>query len=383
MNIALVIFRADPARGGAERYTIDLAAALAGRGQRVTMASSTFARIPTGVEQVPLSASAPTRLGRYTRFLDALDGHLSAHRYDVVHAMLPVRRCDVYHPHAGVAAEAVAAGHLKHDSAVLRVLSRTANALNRKRNKFALVERQLLSGANRPIVLCLSEYIKQNLRRHYPDLPTDRLATLFNATDLHKFDPAARPGAGAEVRRRLGIADDKVVALIIAQDFARKGLREAVLATARVRDPRLVLVVVGKGKTDAYRDLARREGVADRVIFAGPTSDPYAFYRAADLFVLPTRHDPCSLVVLEALAMGVPVVSTRFNGACEIMTDGQHGSVLPDPHDVDAVAAALRRLLDDTDRKESAAACLALRPALAYSRHLDELLAIYERVRIG
>jgi UDP-glucose:(heptosyl)LPS alpha-1,3-glucosyltransferase len=379
LKIALVIFRTDPARGGAERYTADLAAALAKRGHEVARVSAEAGPAIDGVADVVLPASAATRRGRYLRFLDLLDANLTQPRYDVVHAMLPVRRCDVYHPHAGLAAEAIASGHRKHTSAVVRTAAAVANRLNRKRGAFAAVERELLTGANPPVVLCLSDYVKRTVLPHYPNLAR-RLATLFNAVDLAKFDPEARPQAGRELRQRLGIREDAVVALIIAQDFARKGLREAILATAAIADPRLALLVVGKQDPPAYRTLAEDRGVANRVVFAGATDDPYSFYGAADLFVLPTRHDPCSLVVLEALAMGVPVVSTIFNGACEIMTNGTHGFVLENPADVSALADAVRKTMDDDRRAAMAKACLALRPRLSYEAHLDALEEIYRRL---
>jgi UDP-glucose:(heptosyl)LPS alpha-1,3-glucosyltransferase len=197
---------------------------------------------------------------------------------------------------------------------------------------------------------------------------------------LERFNPAQRPEPRAELRQRLGLADEHVAALMIAQDFERKGLRDAIAALARVPGARLKLVVVGKQDPAAYRRFAEQQGVADRVIFAGRTDDPVAFYCAADFFVLPTRHDPCSLATLEALAMGLPVVSTAFNGACEIMTEGKHGFVLPDPADVDALADALRRLLNDMDRQAMAVACLSLRPQLAYERHVDAVIRIYESV---
>ena len=381
MNVALVILHADPARGGAERYTVDLAEALAARGHDVSVLASSFPGEMPGVRQVTLPARAATRLGRYRRFLDALDGHLGGRSYDVVHAMLPVRRCDLYHPHAGIAAEAVATGHLKYNSAAAQLASKVANRINVKRRAFAAVERELLTGPEAPVVLCLSEYVKRNTRKHYPRLDDARLATLFNAIDLEKFDPAKRPAARDEVRRRFGVADDHVVALMMAQDYLRKGLREAIGAVAAAGDARLRLVVVGKQDPAAYRRLAQQQGVGGQVVFAGRTDDPYAFYRAADCFVLPTRHDPCSLATLEALAMGVPVVSTAYNGACEVMQDGRHGFVLPDPADVPALAGALRRLLDDDARRAMAHACLALRPTLAYGRHVDELLRVYEAAR--
>lgn len=373
MKIALVILHADPTRGGAERYTVDLSAALVARGHEVSLIATSFRGELAG-HQVLLSAKAATRLGQYQTFLGALDAHLAGHSYDVVHAMLPVRGCDVYHPHAGLAAEAIVSGYEKYDGP-RRFLAKVTNRFNRRRVRFAAVERRLLDSADAPTVLCLSEYVKATLRRHYA-LPEQKLATLFNAVDLRKFDPGARPAAGEEIRLKFGLRADRVVALMIAQDYQRKGLAEAIQALP-TEDRRIVLLVVGKQPSAHYEQLARKCGVEQRVIFAGPTNDPYAYYRAADFFVLPTRHDPCSLVVLEALAMGVPVVSTAFNGASEIMTDGVHGFVMPDPRDVPGLRWRYYQMLDDSARGVMASACLALRPRLSHESHIDRLLAIY------
>jgi UDP-glucose:(heptosyl)LPS alpha-1,3-glucosyltransferase len=346
------------------------------------MLSATFAdSLDPRINRVPLTDSGATRLRRYLRFLDELDAHLASNRYDIVHAMLPVRRCDLYHPHAGVAAEAVAGGHLKHGSGVKQAFARLANAMNRKRQRFAAVERALLmrdGGRASPLVICLSEYIKATVRRHYP-LPERKLGTLINAVDLKKFDPVEAKSAGMAIRAKQGIRPDQVVALIVAQDFARKGLREAIEAWRLVADARLVLMVVGKDDFGPYARLADGAPFPRNLVYAGATRDVRPYYAAADCFVLPTRHDPCSLVVLEALAMGLPVISTRFNGACEVMTEGQHGFVLADPGDVEAIASAMRLMLDGPARLSMHEACLALRPRLAYEHHLDELLRLYER----
>ncbi|HSU66576.1 MAG TPA: glycosyltransferase family 4 protein, partial [Tepidisphaeraceae bacterium] len=344
----------------------------------VSVVASSFAAQHQDPSDVLLPARGATRAGRYRRFLDALDGHLDRTRYDIVHAMLPVRRCDVYHPHAGIAAEAVARGHLKYDGPIRQAMARTGNRLNQRRQMFARVERDVLNAPDPPVVLCLSEYVKGFVRRHY-NLPDSKLATLFNAVDLARFDPQ-RPEAGYQVRQRLGIAADSVVGLMIAQDFARKGLREAILARSHITKRNLVLLVVGKEDPAPYRELARRTETSERVIFAGPTSDPHAFYQAADFFVLPTKHDPCSLVVLESLAMGVPVISTRFNGACEIMREGVHGFVLNDPTDVETLADRMRRMTHLEARRLMSNACLDLRPRLSYEHHLDQLLSVYQQV---
>jgi UDP-glucose:(heptosyl)LPS alpha-1,3-glucosyltransferase len=377
LKIALVILNADAARGGAERYTVDLAEGMRRRGHRVSLIASSLTPETQSPQNMQLPAAGTSRDGRYLRFLDRLDRHLAATKYDIVHAMLPVRRCDIYHPHAGIAAAAVADGHLKYEGAFQQAVSRVATRLNRRRQRFAEVERTLLTGEKPPIVLCLSNYVRRSLAEHYT-LPDSRLATLFNAVDLARFDPAARSGAGASERRRLGIDPQQVVALLLANDFERKGLREAIRASAKVRDPRLTLLVAGKQNPRPYRALAAKEGV-EQIVFAGPSTDSVALYHAADFFLLPTRHDPCSLVVLEALAMGLPVISTIHNGACEIMADGRHGFVLEDPGDIVTLSDAMRRMLDPHTRAEMSAAAMALRPKLAYEQHLETLEAIYDR----
>ncbi|QOV87762.1 glycosyltransferase family 4 protein [Humisphaera borealis] len=383
MNIALVILHADPAKGGAETYTVDLAKALADRGHAISMLASTFSdAVDARIERVEIQQTGATRTARYVSFLDNLDRHLETRRYDIVHAMLPVRRCDLYHPHAGVAIEAVASGHLKHDSAMKQFAAKWANRLNRKRQRFATIEKTLLTpaaGHSVPVVLCLSDYIQSAVRRHYP-LPADRFATLVNAVDLAKFNPAAEVERGRATRQSLGISPDKVVGLIVAQDFARKGLREAILAWKQAADPRLVLLVVGKDDFAPYAGLAAGAVRPENLVYAGATRDVRPFYATADFFVLPTRHDPCSLVVLEALAMGLPVISTRFNGACQVMTEGTHGRILNDPADVPTLAGAMSEMLDNAKRHAMRDACLNLRPSLSYETHLDRLCAIYESV---
>jgi UDP-glucose:(heptosyl)LPS alpha-1,3-glucosyltransferase len=376
VKIALVILHADAARGGAERYTLDLANALVKRGHEVSLLASSFADQPFPGKAVTLASAGATRTGRYNSFLDSLDAELTRNAYDIVHAMLPVRQCDVYHPHAGIAGEMITSGHLNKSGLINKAIAWVGNRTNRRRLAFASIEKQLLR--TRPTVLCLSELIKHVVRGEYPNLPDDKLVSLFNGTDLCKFDPTTRAEARDEIRDRFSITHDETVALILAQDFERKGLALAIEAVAKV--PGIILLVGGKPDPAQYRQLAKSRGVADRVIFAGQVSDPVSFYKAADFFVLPTRFDPCSLVVLEALAMGLPVISTAQNGACEIMQDGIHGKVLANPDDIDALIAAVREMADPTVRSAMSINCLHLRPILSQDAHIDRLERVYQQI---
>jgi len=374
LKIALVILHADPARGGAETYTADLAAALAAREHRVSILASDFGSSIPGVEFVQLQNKAATRTAQTTRFLDSLQSHLAAEKYDIVHAMLPVRQCNVYHPHAGLALESVREGHRKHTGRVAQAAAKLGNRLNRKRQLFARVEYDLLNSPHPPVVLCLSDYVKQTVRRHY-DLPKDKLATLFNAVDLGRFDSRKRDRF--QDRQELKIQKDQIIALMVAQDFQRKGLRQTILALKQIKNPNLQLLVVGRDKPEPFKRLAKEIGVADQIHFIGPVSDTRPFYNAADFLVLPTSHDPCSLAVLESLAMGLPVISTVFNGACQIMETGKHGFVLEDPQNIAALSKAMQTLLDPKTREAMRTNCLSLRPQLSFDSHVDRLLEIY------
>jgi UDP-glucose:(heptosyl)LPS alpha-1,3-glucosyltransferase len=287
--------------------------------------------------------------------LDSVDEHLGSNSYDIVHAMLPVRRCDLYHPHAGIAAEAP--GGLK-------------GLLKPRRAEMARVERELLTRADPPTVLILSDYVRQFVTRHYPSLGENKLKKLFNSVDLNRFDG----------ERKKKESSQEIVALIIAQDFERKGVREAIEAVKVINQSgtkgqtRLRLMVVGK------EHAATVEG---DVTYVGETSKIKEIYASADFFVLPTRHDPCSLVVLEALAMGLPVITTKQNGASEIMTDGREGFVLAESRNVPLLVEKMKQLLDPQVRKRMSEAALGLRSTLSQEEHVNRLLEIYESTRAG
>lgn len=378
MKIGLIILHADARRGGAERYTVDLARSLAHRGHDVTLLASSFHEPPWEVKQIRCDATALTRTWAYLRFLSQLKTHLQAHTFDVLHAMLPVEQCDLYHPHAGLAIEAIKTGHLKYPGRFRQRMARLGNRLNPRRQRFARVERRLLAGPNPPMVICLSDYVRRSVRDRYP-LPEPLLPVLFNAVDLRHFDPKRRPDAGNDMRAEFGLGHETVVALMIAQDFHRKGLDTAIRAVARCPDSRLRLLVVGRDSSGPYKALARKLGAERRVLFAGATSDPYRFYRGADFFLLPTRHDPCSLVVLEALAMGLPVITSSLNGAAEVMTENLDGVIVSDPNDVIRLTNALLTLLDDRIRASMSNATAALRPRLAYDLHVTQLIDLYQK----
>ena len=375
MKIALAILNAEPERGGAERYTLDLASALVARGHEVYLLASRFARNVEPARQIRLAGAAGSRTGRFLKFIDSLEKHLKTNQYDIVHAMLPVRNCDFYHPHAGIEAFNLKQGHLRHASPVRQAITRLTNQLNGKRRLYARVEKRLLENKHAR-VLCLSRAMRQIAEKSY-HLQNTQAHILINGVDLRKYDPLTQIAARDKTRRHFDIAADNVVALLMANNYRLKGLRQAIHALAQLDHKKAKLLVVGRESVEQYRRQAERLGIAERVIFAGPTTDPAAFYAASDLFILPTAYDSCSLVVLEALAMGKPVITTRQNGAAEAFTDGMEGFVITDQADLAGLQKSWLSLLDSAFRQKMGEAALKLRPELSKERHVDKLLSIY------
>jgi UDP-glucose:(heptosyl)LPS alpha-1,3-glucosyltransferase len=214
--------------------------------------------------------------------------------------------------------------------------------------------------------------VRDDIRRHFA-LPDDKLHVIYNAVDPEEFGPQVR-ATRAGTRAALGMAEDDVAFLLLGSGYARKGVPTAIRALARL--PRQArLVIVGRDKSPAtYRALARRAGVADRVVFAGQQADPRPYLGAADAFVLPTLYDPLSNAVLEALACGLPVVTSRRCGAGELVVAHDAGWICDSVDDA-AFADGMRRLMDPVERTARSArartAVAALTPDAMATRLID------------
>ena len=140
------------------------------------------------------------------------------------------------------------------------------------------------------------------------------------------------------------------------------------------------LVIVGGKHIDSWRRHVARLGLSEQVIFAGRVDDPLPYYAAADCYVHPTYYDPCSLVVLEAAACGLPLITSRYNGASEMFSDGKDVLLVDDPADDAELAGAMRTLLDDSARRRLGAAARATILQHSFHRNVDQILEIYREI---
>lgn len=194
-----------------------------------------------------------------------------------------------------------------------------------------------------PFIIVNSKMVRDELVRRYGIDPAV-IRLIYNGVDLVRFSPVSGEKRRA-IRDMLGLDRERPVLLYVGSGFMRKGLETAIRALGLV-DPRAVLLVAGKDRHERrYRRLAQDLGVAERIRFLGPYADVESLYRAADVFVFPTRYDPFSNATLEAMASGLPVVTTRFNGVHEILESGREGWIVDDPFSPEETATGITAIL--------------------------------------
>lgn len=184
-----------------------------------------------------------------------------------------------------------------------------------------------------------------DLKRSYPAL--GEITVIYNGVDLECFSPARRARLRSCSRRALSIQDDHFVLLLIGNDWRNKGLNCLLEATAQIDDGRLRALIVGSDHPAPFLPLLNRLGLQRQVLFCPPRGDVEAYYAAADAYVGPSLDDAFAQPPAEAMACGLPVITSRTNGASEIITDQRDGFVLEDPTDSAALAHMIRNLIAD------------------------------------
>jgi len=193
---------------------------------------------------------------------------------------------------------------------------------------------------------------RDGILAYYP-LPESRIRVTYNGVDAERFTPENATRYRATVRQALELSDADLALLFVGSNFSRKGLGLVLDALAEAGAPglRFRLVVLGGRPGRRWRRRVASVGLAERVRFVQASPAPERYYAAADVFVLPTYFDPFANATLEAMAAGLPVVTTRMNGAAEILMSGTDGFVLDEPPNARGLAKLLLELADQDLRR--------------------------------
>ncbi len=357
--------------GGAEGFSQGMAERLAARGHDVHLYAIRWdGEQPTGnihVHAVP--AMTFSSLLRDLTFALNVRRMLRHETYDIIQSHDKTLYQDIYRAGDGCHKE-----WLRQRWSRSGLFGRVSVVMNPYHWLILGLERSIFSSRRYRRIIAISELVRRNLIDNYR-VPERDIAVIYNGVDLDRFHPDNRGRFREGIRRQYDIPDDAFVALFVGSGFERKGVRFLLEAAEQVALPVTVLIV-GKGNADRYAAISRRQ----RVIFCGPQQRIERYYAAADAFVFPTIYEPFGNVQLEAMASGLPVITTRNSGASEIIDHGRNGFVADAPEAIDAIAGGLSALLDSSRCTAMGKEARKTAELFTFDRYLREILELYSAI---
>jgi UDP-glucose:(heptosyl)LPS alpha-1,3-glucosyltransferase len=330
MKIGLVRRGYSPT-GGAENYLRRLAVGLEAAGHACVL----FAGPEWPAAERPGREFHPVHGRGPAAFADHLAALQPGRLCDVLFSLERVWRCDCYR-----AGDGVHRVWLERRARAEPGWRSRWRAWTPKHRQLLALEAALFGPTGPRAIIANSQLVAAEITDAYGCAP-ERISVVYNGLPPAAF-PAPDPACRARAREEYKLAENECAVLFAGSGWQRKGLAVALAAVECLpANLRAVLLVAGRGDPRAFSQKAAR---SDQVRFLGPVSDMRSCYAAADIFVLPTLYDPFSNACLEALAAGLPVITTASNGFAEVIEPGIDGEILaPDRDPLEALPAALTK----------------------------------------
>jgi UDP-glucose:(heptosyl)LPS alpha-1,3-glucosyltransferase len=238
------------------------------------------------------------------------------------------------------------------------------------------LEKSLFAARKAGRVIAASQMVRNEITEIY-GYPAEKIDLVRNGVplDRFRFDPELRERSRAE----LNVKQDQIALLFAGSGWERKGLLFAIEAMALCKDRKLRLLVAGRGNERPYKTTRLRFWREKPVQFLGEVADLVPIYAAADIFILPTIYDPFSNACLEALACGLPVITSRSNGFSEIIESGVHGSIVQNAGNLITLRDAIRSWSDPSRRKAARTMNIERASQFDISKNVTETLEILMR----
>ncbi len=378
MKIAISIEHLEPRRGGGETYARNFGRMLLGQGHEVHVYSFSIDPAEKGFIHHPLRQPAFNMFRRHAFAMRARE-ELLKESFDIIHGFGKSVYMDVFRPGGGVHKAWMRHELRATDGAMGRLGARLRQATSLDQRLVLRLERRQFGPGGRHEIVAVSKLVRDEILTWYGCEP-ERIHVVHNGANLEKFTLEKVRALRGPVRRRLGLDEDEVMLLFLGHNYKRKGLHALIRALPLLKGKgRFRLVVVGKGRRAVCDRIAAGLGVSDLIQYAGSTDAPEEFYAAADIFCFPSYYDPCANVVLEALACGLPVITSTTNGSGEILTAGREGYAI-DPDDTECMARYIGEFFPPERRREASRAARALAEARPIERNFREILAVYQKV---
>jgi len=375
MRIALLTRRFDPHGGGTERDLIVTAECLRAAGHEITI----FTRELRGESrEFKVRQVGGIAVGRTAGLLSFAYGAPKAARNEGADLVLSFART--------VGADVLRSGGSAHIS-YLRAARQWRGALQWRAMRASpyhraqvFIERRGFGSPHLKAAIAVSNLVRDDLMREF-GLPPGKVITLYNGVDLNRFQPPRDYSARREIRSSLGIADGTPLVAFVGNGFGRKGLRFLIESWPKVGRDAHLMVVGADQNSRGYQREAARLGVGARVHFAGAVPEVTRIFHGVDAMALPSLFEPFGNVVMEAMASGLPVLSSAQSGASELLPESMHRFVVQDPADANEISQKMNALLEAAAELRDVARATAER--YTWQSYADNLATIISTLEKG
>lgn len=349
-------------RGGLEKYTFFLTRAFAEQGCSVTLLTTGTAPAIEGVRVISLAADTKFTLYQLRRFDSLCKQWLEEHPSPLVFGM--ERTTSQTHYRAGNGVHAV---YLQRRKMIDPFWKRLTFPLNPLHRSLLAMEKRAFESEKLKKLFTNSQMVKEEILAHY-NTPPEKIEVVHNGVEWEAwqgdFDSTFHQPRGP------------YHFLFVGNGYVRKGLPFLLHGLELHKAKEFRLTVVGKDKDPASCiKLADKLGLKDKVVFLGPQNDLRPLYKEADSLIIPSIYDPFANVTVEALAMGLFVVSSRFNGGKEVLKE-YAGTVIDELTSPSSVADALQKAFDTPKTPERAHKIRNSIKELDFSIQLDKIVRI-------
>ncbi len=264
---------------------------------------------------------------------------------------------------------------LKQRWKIKGILGKLSILLNPYHWLILILERKIFNGHRFKKIIAISEFVKKNILDNY-NVDEKDIEVIYNAVDLQRFNPANKNIYRKEIRNKYSIPEDKFVILFVGSGFERKGLNYLLRALDLVTDP-LTLLIVGKGLKIQSKDFNNKH----QILFCGAQREIFKYYAASDIFVFPALYEPFGNVHLEALASGLPVITTKLTGAAEVIKNDIHGYVIPTPEEYSLIAEKINFFVRNPEKREMMSLnARKLAEDFSFEIHLGKIFNLYKGI---
>ncbi len=380
MKIALIIYKFLPSKGGGEGYLACLANQLVKRGHEVHVFTHDWENSNNLIQFHTIPAIRFPKFLKEVSFVINCCRALQTENFDIIQVVGRALGMNVFNPHCGVEKAWLKQDYQSMRNPFYRSLKRITTFFSPRQNFILWIDKKQYTDKKVSKIIAISDMIKNDMI-HYHHVDPQKITVIYNGVDTRRFNPTKRDLFRNVIRKKLSIGDEFVL-LYISNNFRLKGLHTLIrsLDVLKQSHTNFKALIIGRGKKSTYHKLAKRLNCQDNVLFLGQVDEIEKYYAASDLYVHPTHYDSCSLVVTEALASGLPVITTKYDGASGLIDDGNEGFVLKDPLDYNKLAEMITVFFDEELRQKASIAARKKAEKYPEEDNCEEILEVFKEV---